>query len=153
MGVFLRLTLTSIFIGFAINLYLNPTYYKEYTDLRYKQLYTNYFRESPIAKIIPGNLIASCGSLTINIIVGVLATTGLCALFGFSCFFKFLAMIFVLCTAVLHIPFFMSSEEPIGEIRKLMFIVALACGILVYKESSCHHSHEPEIEKQEVKKE
>eukprot|EP00826_Nyctotherus_ovalis_P001876 TRINITY_DN10344_c0_g1_i1.p1 TRINITY_DN10344_c0_g1~~TRINITY_DN10344_c0_g1_i1.p1 ORF type:complete len:152 (+),score=25.01 TRINITY_DN10344_c0_g1_i1:117-572(+) len=139
MGIFLRTALAFIFIGFAVYVHLNPSYSKEYVDLRYKELYGRYIQETVLAKIVPGNLISSCGTVFINVVVGILATTGLCALFGFCFFFKLLATIFIVLAGILHVQFVLSSTERAGEIRKLMFIVALGCAAAVYEGSSCQH--------------
>ena len=142
MGIFLRLTLTSIFIGLAIYVHLNPTSSKEYVDLRYKSLYSKFILETPVGRILPGSLIATSGNLAINISVGLLAFIGLAALCGLGCVFKSLSMTFVILSTLFHLPFATSTAEDInsiGEIRKLMFLGVMACGILVYKGShGCH---------------
>lgn len=156
MGILLRITLASIFIGFAIFDYTNPEPVKEYIDQRYKILYSRFIEETPLAKQIPGSLITSSSKMSRYITIGTLALTGVFALLGFEWLFKFLAVKFVLVAALLHIPCSTKTHhakaegaEPGAElnreeeIKKLMLLGSLFCAVLLYK-SGCSKKKQPQ---------
>ena len=136
MGIFLRLTLSSIFICFAAFIYLYPLLTKEYIDLHYKAFYGRFIKETSVEKHISGNLVISSGNFEINIASGLMGFIGICALFGFGKLFKFFGVIFVILGALLHLPFTKleyQENDCEGEARKLLFLGSLLCGILAYE--------------------
>lgn len=135
MGIFLRTTLAAIFIGSAVFNYAYPEVVKDYIDVRYKGLYSTYVEETPAGKYIPGSLITSSGGISRYITIGVQTLTGLFALFGCGCLFKFLALKFLLLAGILHLPCIQLEtgiENRETETKKLMLIGALFCAVVLY---------------------
>ena len=144
MSILLRIALSAFFIGMAVLVYLYPQPTKEYLDNHYKAFYGAFIAETAAAKFVPGTLVASAPCYCTHVMTGALAVTGLLSLIGVSCLFKLLGITFTLAAAALHIPTLMASMKSdapegalAGEVKKMLFIAAIFCGILAYKGCIC----------------
>jgi len=161
MGIFLKITLTSIFIGLAVLTYLHPTTSKEYVEKRYTAFH-NSLGNCSCAAYIPKNLISNATPLAIHISAGVFATTGLLCLIGMNCLFTFLSSIIISLAAMLHGSMLCSKSnaglnesEYAGEVKKLVFLGALFSAVLINgcSNCSCHCCKNAKKEADKEKKE
>ena len=133
--MFLRVILTFTFIGSGAFIYFNPIIAGGYIDSRYRTLYKDYIVKSPIEGYLPETFVQSTDLLEVTFVAAALALTGLFSLLKFTKLFKLFGILFALFATLLHIPHIKQGIDVGGNMRKLLFICALLCGVLAYKTS------------------
>jgi hypothetical protein len=112
---------------------LNPIIAGGYIDFHYRTLYKDYIAQSPIDDYLPETFVQSTDLLEVTFLAAALILTGLFALLGFTKLFKLFGIFFVLAAVLLHIPYIKEGTDVGGNMRKLLFVCALLCGILAYR--------------------
>eukprot|EP00826_Nyctotherus_ovalis_P038915 TRINITY_DN3689_c0_g2_i9.p1 TRINITY_DN3689_c0_g2~~TRINITY_DN3689_c0_g2_i9.p1 ORF type:complete len:146 (-),score=39.43 TRINITY_DN3689_c0_g2_i9:81-518(-) len=131
--MFLRLTLSFIFISSGIFTYLNPTSTGDYIDSHYKTLYDEYIAKTPAEEYLPESFVQTDNKVEVVVVAAGLGLTGLFALLGLGKLFKTCGVLLAVLAILLHIPNISKDRDVAGNVRKLLFIGALLCGIIAYK--------------------